>query len=84
MNKNEQIQLIARLLKIDTKEVEQYSDVIEELNALYFSVPEKGGHSFIVGDDGSFLYADSSIDFVKHLEMFKAGKRTEYNGGTNG
>lgn len=84
MNKTEQIQLISQLLKMDAEEVEKYSGVIEELNALYFSVPEKGGHSFIVGDDGSFLYADSSIDFVKHLEMFKSNIRTEYNGGKNG
>lgn len=84
MNKAEQIKFISQLLKMHVEEVEKYSDTIEELNALYFSVPEKGGHSFIVGEDGSFLYADSTIDFNKHLEQFKTGKRTEYNGDKNG
>lgn len=81
MNKQEQIQIIAKLFNMSAEEVENNSGVIEECNALYFSIPEKGGHSLIIGEDGGLLYADSSVGFTKHLQCYKEGKRTEYNGG---
>lgn len=78
MQNNEQMELIAKLLNISVEEVKNNSAVIEECNALYFSMPEKGGHSIIIGEDGGLLYADSSVGYSRHLEMYKQGKRTDY------
>ncbi len=76
MSIQEKCKLAADLLKIDIKEIEEYSGIIEEISALYVSIPVKGGDSLIVGDDGSVLYACSAVDYDRHLEAFKAGKRT--------
>lgn len=76
MNILEMKQLAAELLKLSDGEVEQYSGVIKELDALYVSVPIKGGASLIVGRDGKVLYASSAISYVKHIEAYKSGKRT--------
>lgn len=78
MNRQEQTQTIARLFGISVEEVESNSGVLEEYNALYFSMPEKGGHSVIIGEDGELLYADSSVGFTKHLQCYKEGMRTKY------
>lgn len=78
MQNNEQMELIAKLLNISVEEVKNNSAVIEGCNALYFSMPEKGGHSIIIGEDGGLLYADSSVGYSRHLEMYKQGKRTDY------
>ncbi len=77
MSKEEQISFLAELLKLNRELVEKDCDVIDELGALYYSCPDKGGDSFLVDKDGSFLYADSSVGFTRHFEMFKEGKRTE-------
>ncbi|TGX96443.1 hypothetical protein E5357_16080 [Hominisplanchenecus murintestinalis] len=77
MSKEEQISFLAELLKLNRELVEKDCDVIDELGALYYSCPDKGGDSFFVDKDGSFLYADSSVGFTRHFEMFKEGKRTE-------
>lgn len=79
MSRQEQIQLIAKLFKMNEKEVEQFCGYIEACNALYFSIPEKGGDSLIVGEDGSVLYADSSVGYTNHLKYFQEGKRTSIN-----
>lgn len=78
MNKCEQIQLIARLFNLSVEEVENYSGELQEYNALYFSIPEKGGHSVIIGEDGGLLYADSSVGFTRHLQCYLEGRRTDY------
>jgi len=49
---------------------------MKEENAYYISRPIKGGGSVIVANDGSFLFADSSVGFIKHLEEFKKGRRS--------
>ena len=76
MSKEEQISFLAELLKLNRELVEKDCDVIDELGALYYSCPDKGGDSFLVDKDGSFLYADSSVGFTRHFEMFKEGKRS--------
>ncbi len=76
MDTNEKKRLAAKLFQMDIKEIEENSGIIEELSALYVSIPVKGGASLIVGDDGSVLYADSSVGYSRHLEAYKAGKRT--------
>mgnify|MGYP007066779187 CR=1 FL=1 len=77
MSKEEQITLLTELLNVDRELVEKNCGVMDELGVLYYSCPEKGGDSFLIDKDGSFLYADSSVGFTRHFEMFKEGKRTE-------
>lgn len=76
LNLAEQKALAAKLLGLSNEEVETYSSIIEENNALYVSVPEKGGDSLIVGQEGDVLYADSSIGYSRHIEEFSRGRRT--------
>ena len=76
MNRKEQIKLAAKLLMITTEQAEKYSGKIDELSAMYFSIPEKGGGSLIIGDDGGVLYADSSVGYKRHLEAYLKGVRT--------
>ncbi len=76
MLKDEKIELAAKLLKVPVDSLKNCYGEIEEVSALYFSIPEKGGGSLIIGDDGSVLYADSSIGYKRHLEAYKQGIRT--------
>lgn len=76
MTRNEIIELAASLLMIPVDQAEKYSGRIDEVDAMYFSVPEKGGGSLIIGDDGCVLYADSSVGYTRHLEAYKQGIRT--------
>ena len=68
--------LAAKLLKLDIKEIENNSAYDKSVEALYVSVPIKGGASLLVGKDGTVLYADSSISYEEHIKEFSAGKRT--------
>lgn len=76
MNRNDKIKLAAKLLMITAEQAEKYSGKIDEVSAMYFSVPEKGGGSLIISDDGGVLYADSSVGYKRHLEAYKQGIRT--------
>lgn len=76
LNEMQQIELAAKLLEISIKEASEYHSQIKEDSAIYVSIPEKGGASLIVGQDGEVLYADSSIGYSRHLEEYKKGNRT--------
>lgn len=76
MNRIEKIKLAAKLLMISVDQAEKYSGKIDEVSAMYISIPEKGGGSLIIGDDGGVLYADSSVGYKRHLEAYKQGIRT--------
>lgn len=76
LNSAEQRALAMKLLGLSENEVEKYSSIIEENHALYISIPEKGGDSLIVGQDGSVLYADSSVGYSLHIAEFNRGTRT--------
>lgn len=76
MTKNEKIELASRLLGVPVDEMKSYCGDIAEIPAVYFSVPEKGGGSLIIGDDGGVLYADSSVGYKRHLEAYLQGIRT--------
>lgn len=76
MTRNEKIELASRLLGVPVDEMKSYCGDIAEVSALYFSVPEKGGGSLIIGDDGGVLYADSSVGYKRHLEGYLQGVRT--------
>jgi len=74
--KYEQIKLAAKLLHLSEVEVDEYGDNISDIGALYVSIPEKGGASIIIGNDGTVLYADSSVGYSRHLHEFNTGRRT--------
>ncbi|MBQ2942575.1 MAG: hypothetical protein IJD97_10090 [Clostridia bacterium] len=76
MNKNEQIALAAELLKISEEEIKNNCKDLEALKAIYISIPVKGGPSLIVSEDGSVLYAASSVSPAEHVEAFINGIRT--------
>lgn len=76
MDINEKYKIAVKLLQIDLETIIENSGEIEDLSALYVSIPEKGGPSLIVGDDGSVLYADSSVGYTRHVEAFRSGTRT--------
>lgn len=76
MTQKEQIDYAAKLLHITSDDALKYHTIIEEEKLIYVSVPEKGGMSIIVGEDGSVLFADSSIGYSKHLSEYKNGRRT--------
>jgi len=76
LTKDEQIKLAARLLGCSEDKVSGNCGIIPNLNALYFSDPVRGGDSIIIADDGSVLYANSSIEFDEHLREFEKGRRT--------
>lgn len=70
------ISLAAELLELSEDDAAKYSHVIDGVDALYFSVPQKGGDSLIVSASGEVLYADSSIGYDEHLNEFLKGTRT--------
>ena len=76
LKREEQIKLASELIRISYEEAEKYCRPIENSNALYFSVPVRGGDSIIVGEDGQVLYANSSIDYLKHVDEYNKGRRT--------
>lgn len=76
LNKEEQIKLGAKLLQIPYEDAKMYSSEIENSDAIYISIPIKGGASLIVGTDGKVLYANSAIGYSKHLEEYNNGRRT--------
>lgn len=76
MTRNEKIELASRLLGAPVDEMKNCCGEIAEVPALYFSVPEKGGGSLIIDDEGGVLYADSSVGYKRHLEAYKQGIRT--------
>lgn len=76
MTKIEKNELAAKILNVPVETLTDCRGEIPEANAVYFSVPEKGGGSLIIGDDGSVLYADSSVGYKRHLEAYLKGVRT--------
>lgn len=76
MGREKMIALASKLLKISTQEAEKYCHAIESSDALYFSIPQKGGDSLIVSSSGEVLYANSSVSYDEHLKEFLKGTRT--------
>lgn len=71
---------VSKILDMHHNEVKKNSKRIPEENATYYYNPARGGKCVIVSDDGSYLSATSSVNFERHLEEFKAGRR---NGNFN-
>lgn len=80
MTRKEQIKLAAKLLEVSESQLSNWCYEIPEVPALYFSIPERGSGSLIVGNDGQILYADSSIGYKKHVEEYLNGTRTPLDG----
>lgn len=76
LSEEEQIKLGARLLGIPYEDAKKYSTKIENSDAIYLSIPIKGGDSLIIGADGQVLYAISALSFSEHLDAYNKGKRT--------
>lgn len=76
MTREEKINLAAELLELPVEYMKQCCGEIAEIPAMYFSVPEKGGGSLIIDDEGGILYADSSVGYKRHLEAYMKGVRT--------
>ena len=77
MTVNEQKKLSAELLNIPLNEVEKCSVFINDVQALFVSVPTKDGQSLLVGNDGAVLYGNSAQSFSELIQSFKAGERTQ-------
>ena len=71
-----QIKLAAKLFKLPIEKVREYGSIIKDTNLFYLSEPIKGGRSLIVGQDGTVLFANSSIGYNRHIEEFNNGRRT--------
>lgn len=70
------IMLASKLLNISVDEAKEYAHEIDGVDAVYFSVPVKGGDSLIVSFTGEVLYANSSVGYDEHLNEFVKGTRT--------
>ena len=78
--KNVGLKFINERLKLTEEELGQLTfHNVEEINALYISLPTKTGFGLIVGNDGQILYANSSVSLDTHLEEYKKGRRTSLN-----
>ena len=77
MNISERKQFAAKLLELPAETIEKSFRYLEADDALYVSIMVKGGDSLLIGADGTFLYADSSVSFSEHLTEYRNGRRTE-------
>ncbi len=77
MNVTERKQFAAELLELPLETIEKNCRYLTADDALYVSIMVKGGDSLLIGEDGSFLYADSSVSFSEHLTEYRKGRRTE-------
>ncbi len=71
---SENLMFAAGLLKVSPESLNE-KPLLEDA-ATYFWCGGRGGSALIVGDDGTVLFANSSVPFDAHLAEFKAGKRT--------
>jgi hypothetical protein len=68
------LELAAKLLKVDTSELE--SRPLENATGFYAYQPIRGGGALVIANDGSVLFANSSVNPEDHLKAFYEGKRT--------
>jgi hypothetical protein len=66
----------ARLLYLKFNDAIRNSRPLPEQSATHFWNPVHGEGSVIIGTDGSYLCADSSIPLDQHLVAFAAGRRS--------
>lgn len=69
--------IAARVLGIPEEEARNNSRPLGHLSAYYFWEAARGGGAVVVGDDGSMLFANSSVPPEKHIDAFGDGGRTD-------
>lgn len=69
------IEIAAKAMKISTEKVMENYKELSDINAFYFWNPIRGGISVIVSSNGEKLAATSAVNFDRHLEEFKKGRR---------
>ncbi len=77
MNLTERKRFAADLLELPLETIEKNCRYLDSDDALYVSIMVRGGDSLLIGNDGRFLYADSSVSFQEHLSEYRKGRRTE-------
>lgn len=73
--KKEIIEIAAKTMKITPEEAEKHYKELPEEGAFYFWNPVRGGICVIIAPDGSKLAATSAVNFERHLEEYKKGRR---------
>ncbi|UVJ38046.1 hypothetical protein [Arthrobacter sp. CJ23] len=76
-NTDKLIAQAAAFLGISIEEAGNCRRDLPELHALYVWKPGRGGGSLIIGSDGTYLFANSSVSLDQHLAAFESGKRTQ-------
>lgn len=66
----------ARLLGLRFNDAARNSRPLPGESATHFWNPARGGGSVIIGTDGSYLCADSSVPMDQHLVAFASGRRS--------
>ena len=69
-NIEELIELGKTILKNDV----HYKELPED-NAIYMWENIRGGIAIIIGEDKSYLTATSSVNFERHLNEYRSGRR---------
>lgn len=69
------IEIAAKTMKVTTDEAKKHYKKIEDIDAYYFWNPIRGGIAVIIDSNGEKLGASSVVNFNKHLEEFKKGRR---------
>lgn len=69
------VEIAAKAIKVSLEEAESHCKEINDIDAYYFWNPARGGLSVIVNSNGEKLAATSSVNFDRHLEEFKKGRR---------
>lgn len=67
----------ARVLAIPEEDARNNSRHLEHLSAYYFWEAARGGGAVVIGNDGSMLFANSSVAPEKHIDAFGDGRRTD-------
>ncbi|ONI68828.1 hypothetical protein BWI15_27415 [Kribbella sp. ALI-6-A] len=62
---------------MDQEAVLENSRELPEDSAVYVWQPARGGGALITSENGSVLFANSGVPFERHLEAFRAGRRTD-------
>ena len=69
------IEIAAAAIRLSFEKTEKHMKSIPDIGAYYFWNPQRGGLSAIVAENGEKLSATSGVNYNKHLEAFKNGKR---------
>lgn len=80
LTKEEQISLGKAILKCSNSNIEKsiidLSEKDPSLDAVYIGIKDRGGNAIIVNSKKEYLTATSAVNFERHVEEFKNGRRT--------